>query len=80
MGQVTLEESFACWHTCISTCFLILTLQERKDDSKCGTKNKLSASDALNGYFGCRDIITTLEMSLGNLEGPARKSFPSELR
>jgi hypothetical protein len=30
----------------------------------------------LNRYFGCREeIMTTLEMSLGVLEGPARRVF-----
>ena len=37
-------------------------------------RTKLSASDAArNGYFDCRDIMTTFEMWLGGLDGPARR-------
>jgi hypothetical protein len=56
--------------------FLFLFCRKKISDSKIATKNKLSASDAArNGYFSCRDIMTTLEMSLGGREGPARRVF-----
>jgi hypothetical protein len=56
--------------------FLFLLCRQKISDSEIATKNKLSASDAArNGYFDCRDIMTTFEMWLGGLDGPARRVF-----
>src|SRR5882757_39005 len=78
MGQLTLEESFACWHTCISDLLSYFCFADRGiSDSEFRTKNKLCSkvTTRWNGYFSCRDIMTTLEMSLGGLDGPARSVF-----
>src|SRR5439155_21964589 len=68
MGQRTFEESFASWHTCIGdllSCFYFCRYR----------KQPRTVIQRWDCCFGCREIMTTLEMSLGGLEGPARRVF-----
>src|SRR5260370_34952461 len=68
MGHRTLEESFACWHTCIGDLLSCFNFADTGNSSE-------QRAQRWDCCFGCRDIMTTLELSLGGLEGPARRVF-----
>src|SRR3981189_1739318 len=68
MGQRTFEESFASSHTCIGDLPSVFYFADTE-------KQPRTVIQRLDCCFRFRDIMTTLEMSLGGLDGPARRVF-----